>query len=485
MVGLLGCCDCAGGCGHLAAHIRRNFMGWRAPLPGDFGEYFLDGQSSPEDVGNWVSRSAAYAMTDVPYEYDPETWGAWCGQCATERFMGVQVSNTWSYVEWEGDTPVIHQGSTVYDCLRKKELWFVDEQGFGRTGIKTEIYALVGGSTFYGATRNETTGFLEHTGTNSTFSDALVEFTAPRSTYSYDLYAALANPLGGTAVLKIENVTYQSQPAVKLTREIHDPVDISGAGDGSLIHVQVVKQEVLFYARWTFADFETWLNTMLDAVHLDEPAYLYPANTIWLGAAWNSAPMPLTWDRTFEPFYSSRENSWPNRLVIDSFCSTTSCEDEAPPWMLAVAIRHSVVSGLQLKRSFVGVQGTACLFSYEYEDPGCDSTAGKTYYDPCAGGNPYKTGLYVCEPGPGAGRHVFGSSDIAFENGILWLGRNVAGYFLNSPATNPYPCDRPLGTNDPSTDTSHAWPVTLDVNVFLEEKGIIQACCFPNWNYQP
>lgn len=482
VTGRFGCC--CGGCGFLGAHIRRTFPGWRKPLPEDFGEWIIDGSSSAPEVEDWVSRHGAYDLDYLPWFTNPEDWGPQCAKYNPIRFMGVQVNATGVYVaDGNPEAPVVGTWSYVYDALRKKEIWYTDS--LGRTGLKTEVYNIVGQDPpLYAATRNEETGDWEQDGTNPDLEDLYANHRPPRG---LDIYAALANPLGGTARLLIEETTHEGNDAVRIVKEVHDPVML-----GSLTVVQVYKQEIILYNPWTFSEFENWLGTLLDEVKLDTPLHEYAAGLLYAspGGFNATASTLLEWMRDYEPFYTSQIDVWPNRVAVN-FDKSVLWFDAR--WMPVAALRHTIGDGLQLLRRRINSPTAACLLSYEYAAPPEDIWVGLGYGDTCPVAQEVsgalKTGDYILEAGGHAGgNRVFTPADIAYENGILFIGLQRVGSTPvvgvdNMPLdTSSRPC-LPLGGEYPPGSPLPPWndgmPMSLDTETFLEEAAEIEAGCYP------
>lgn len=484
VVGRLGCC--CGGCGTLGAFIQRPFPGWRPPLPGDFGEWILTGSSTTEEISDWVNRSAAYAMTDIPIYYDPNNWGPGCNRFLPTRYFGLRVNAIGTYADLtDPEHPEVVNFSYVYDALRKKELWFQDE--LGRVGLTTEEYYRAGATErLYAASRDETSGSWEHTGELDDWNDVMAAYTPPRTTFSYDLMGALANPLGGSARLTIEATEHNGQPAVRIIREINDPVQLTE----TTTLAAFTRQEVLLYNPWTFAEFENWVGSLLDEVVLSDPLHEYAAGKLYNSTfgTWNTAASTLdALQRNYEPFYTSRDGIWPNRVAINN---NTSVQWFDAYWMPVAAIRHTDGVVLQLFRRRVSSTSPACLMSYEYAALPPDFTDGLDYTDACtvptAVGLFMKTGDYVleCNAHPG-GTKVFQSADIAYENGILFVGLHQIG---QQPLPEEIPIARsvrpclPLGgeyAGTPLPAWNNQMPVPIGNDVFLEEATEIEACCYP------
>ena len=479
VVGKLGCC--CGGCGALGAHIYRTFAGWRQPLPGDFGEWLLTGSSTSEEIGDWVNRSAAYALEDVPWYYDPNNWAPGCTRFQPIRFLGIRVNALGTYADLTNpDAPEVVNFSYVYDRKLKKELWFQDESG--RVGITTEEFYQAGSTNrIYAATRNETNGSLVHTGQYQDWNDVLAAHTPPRSTYSYDLMGALGNPLGGSARLTITHEEFNGLPAIKIVREIMDPVALSE----SQTLAAFSRQETLLYNPLTFAQFETWLNSLLDEVKLTNPDHLYAAGVLYNSDfnTWNAAPAKLHTNQSndfrWEPFYTSKIGVWPNRVAINNHLSRLW--DDAR-YMMVAAIRHTDVQQLQLFRRYVRSTTPECLLSYEYAGLPDDFTAGMDYTTACTVptevGLWMKTGDYVLECNAG-GTQLYASADIAFANGILFVSRHAYGNTFWAGELDPVlvGCYRLGGDGLPPWNDG--MPLPLGNDVFLEEASEIEACCFP------
>ena len=480
VVGKLGCCS--GGCGEIGAHIRRTFPGWKRPMPGDFGEWMIATGATSEEVNAWSNRSAAYAMADAPWSAVPESWGPPCSAYQPVRYLNIHVKASGTYIDkTDPQNWVILNWDVNYRARRKKEIWYTDE--LTRTGLSTEEY-WTPETSILSAERNENNGAWINTGQRtSDINQAVIDYPPFQSTYWYDLFSVVSNPLGGSARLVIEDFVYFGEPAVRIIREIYDPAQFSD----TITVNQLVRQEVVLFGRLTFDDFEAWLNDMLDEVRLDDLNHVYPANTFYANDGnpqWNVSPMTIGYGSApfnrFEPFYSSRENNWPNRIAIDFHTSFLWYDADYTP---VVAIRHTVGDGLQLFRRRISRPGPLCLISYEYAEPPAGITAGLSYSDSCPVSNEVqfalKTGMLECEPNAwSGGTKIFYPEDMVFANGIMFLGAKDRSSF-----TLPNRCYTlggldALGNPIPLSAFHTNWPNTIGSDLFLDELSDLASCCY-------